>query len=91
MSTEQIDYALREEFDKDVKSTALKLLVYASSLKTNQVRKPPVDSMKDVLEAYIEMGVRDLQTKQVNKTRAKTLAKAVFNNRLKHIMDKINS
>jgi len=91
MSTEQIDYALREEFDKDVKSTALKLLVYASSLKTNQVRKPPVDSIKDVLEAYIEMGVRDLQTKQVNKTRAKILAKAVFNNRLKHIMDKINS
>jgi len=88
----KIDYKIEQDFDKDIRDYSLKLSQYIKMISGDYNTKisPPIENIEDIKNIYIQMAVRDLTSKRVHRTRAKSLANNILGKRLEDIMSEIN-
>ena len=88
----KIDYKIEQDFDKDIRDYSVKLSQYIKMISGDYNTKisPPIENIKDIKDAYVQMAIRDLTSKRVNRTRAKSLANNILSKRLENIMSEIN-
>ena len=88
----KIDYKIEEDFDKDIRNYSVKLSQYIKMISGDYNTKisPPIENIEDIKDIYVQMAVRDLTSKRVHRTRAKSLAKNILSKRLDDIMSEIN-